>query len=69
MGYRIEALRVYLETQLGDQVFIGAYQHLANLQKDDDNDGVIEGIIGEKKMKFVPSIHHLIVCEDTYYKN
>jgi hypothetical protein len=31
MGYRIEALRVYLETQLGDQVFIGAYQHLTNL--------------------------------------
>jgi hypothetical protein len=31
MGYRIEALRVYLETQLGDQVFVGAYQHLANL--------------------------------------
>ena len=31
MGYRIEALRVYLETQLGDSAFIGAYQHLNNL--------------------------------------
>lgn len=28
MGYRIEALRVYLEQQLGDQAFIGAYQHM-----------------------------------------
>ena len=25
MGYRIEALRVYLETQLGDSAFISAY--------------------------------------------
>lgn len=28
MGYRIEALRVYLETQLGDIPFIAAYKHL-----------------------------------------
>jgi hypothetical protein len=46
MGYRIEALRVYLETQLGDQIFIGAYQHLTNLENDDDDSNVIEGIIG-----------------------
>lgn len=28
MGYRIEALRVYLENQLGDIPFIAAYKHL-----------------------------------------
>jgi len=28
MGYRIEALRVYLENQLGDVLFIAAYKHL-----------------------------------------
>jgi hypothetical protein len=28
MGYRIEALRVYLEQQLGDQPFVNAYKHL-----------------------------------------
>lgn len=28
MGYRIEALRVYLEQQLGDVPFIAAYKHL-----------------------------------------
>jgi hypothetical protein len=50
-------------------VFIGAYQHLANLQNDDDDNNVIESIIGQKKMKFVPLIHHLIVCEDSYYQN
>lgn len=68
MAYRIEALRLYLETQLGDNIFISAYQHLINLQNDDD-DNVIEGIVGQKKMKFVPLIHHLIVCEDSYYCN
>lgn len=69
MGYRIEALRVYLETQLGDTVFISAYQHLVNLPQNDDDDNVIEGVVGPKKMKFVPLIHHLIVCEDSYYCN
>ena len=70
MAYRIEALRVYLETQLGDQPFKAAYTHLVGLDNDDDEAGdVIEGIIGRKKIKFVPLIHHLIVCEDSYYSN
>ena len=34
MGYRIEALRVYLETQLGEQPFIAAYQHFVNMNDD-----------------------------------
>lgn len=28
LGYRIEALRVYLENQLGDGPFVAAYKHL-----------------------------------------
>ena len=35
-SYRIEALRVHLENQLGDQAFIEAYRHLVNLSSDDD---------------------------------
>ena len=71
MGYRIEALRVYLENQLGDQAFKAAYMHLTSLGNDDDenNDEVVAGILGRKKIKFVPLIHHLIVCEDSYYAN
>ena len=68
MGYRIEALRVYLENQLGDQAFVAAYQHLTNLNEEDESN-VIENIIGAKKIKFVPLIHHLIVCEDSYFAN
>ena len=59
MGYRIEALRVYLETQLGETPFISVYQHFINLgnRDDDDNGSVIDGLIGAKKMKFLPLIH------------
>jgi len=70
MGYRIEALRVYLENNLGDQVFKSAYMYLTNLNNNDDEENdEIESIIGRKKAKFVPLIHHLIVCEDSYYSN
>ena len=37
MGYRIEALRVYLENILGDVPFVQAYKHLLNLPDDDDD--------------------------------
>ena len=71
MGYRIEALRVYLENQIGDQAFQGVYKQLTNLSNDDDdnNDNIIESILGPKKMKFVPLVHQLIVSEDSYYAN
>lgn len=68
MGYRIEALRVYLETQLGEQPFIAAYQHFVNMS-DGDDPNIIDQIIGPKKMKFLPLIHQLISCEDNYYSN
>ena len=59
MGYRIEALRVHLENMLGDMPFVAAYKHLTNLPKDEDdkNTDELEKILGEKKMKFVPTIH------------
>ena len=68
MGYRIEALRVYLETQLGEQPFITAYQHFMNMG-DGDDPNIIDQIIGPKQMKFLPLIHQLISCEDSYYSN
>ena len=68
MGYRIEALRVYLEQQLGDIPFIAAYKHLVNLNNDEETtNDELEGILGPKKMKYVMLIHQLIVCEDSYY--
>ncbi|CDW80491.1 protein kinase domain containing protein [Stylonychia lemnae] len=70
LGYRIEALRVHLEKQLGDIPFIAAYKHLVNLSADDETDtDELEGMLGAKKMKFVQLIHQLIVCEESYYAN
>ena len=67
-SYRIEALRVYLEENLGETSFIAAYKHLMNMSEgNEDVEDEIEGILGEHKMKFCPLIYQLIVCEDTYY--
>ena len=35
-SYRIEALRVHLENQLGDAAFIQAYRYMVSMQGDDD---------------------------------
>lgn len=37
IGFRIEALRVYLEKQLGDEIFIKAYKYLLDPPIEDDN--------------------------------
>lgn len=61
-GYRIEALRVYLEDNLGETTFIAAYKHYINVSEfNDDIETEIEGILGKKKMKFFPLIYQLIV--------
>ena len=68
-SYRIEALRVHLENQLGDGPFVQAYRYMVNHTADDDTpNDELEAILGDKKMKFVPLITQLIVCEDAYYE-
>lgn len=64
--YRIEALRVYLEDNLGETTFIAAYKHYINVSEfNEDVDSEIETILGKKKMQFFPLIYQLIVCEDS----
>ena len=54
---------------MGDELFVSAYKHLVNLSGDDEpQDNVLESML-HKKIKFVPLIHQLIVCEDSYYGN
>ena len=66
--YRIEALRVYLEDNLGETSFIAAYKHYINVSEfNEDVESEIESILGKKKMKFFTLIYQLIVWEDTYY--
>jgi len=66
MAYRLEALRVYLETVLGEDLFIEAYQHVMEETADDEESVDLKGKMGDK-LKFVPLIYQLIVCEDSFY--
>lgn len=60
--YRIEALRVYLEDNLGETSFIAAYKHYINVSEfNEDVESEIESILGKKKMKFFTLIYQLIV--------
>jgi len=70
MCYRIEALRVYLEKQLGEDRFIEAYKYLVdNCQNDDDDNSELYRILDPPRTKFIPLIFQMIVCEDNYYSN
>lgn len=63
VGSKIEALRDYLEKQVGENFFL-AYR-LIQEEKDEDYCGV-KRVLGDKT-KFIPLILQLIVCEDSYY--
>ncbi|CAK0879488.1 unnamed protein product [Prorocentrum cordatum] len=65
--YRAEALRVYIERELGINDFLYAYRHLnENVFSDDmvDRCKPLEAVISSKAIGFMPLIHQLIVCED-----
>jgi len=69
--YRIEALRVYLEHQLGDMVLIAAYQYLqeqgaSHKKAEEEVSQDLQKMMG-KNIKFLPLMYQLIVCEDNYY--
>jgi len=67
-SYRIEALRVYLESNLGETTFVAAYKHYINVSEiNEEVETEIMGILGEDKIKFFPLIYQLIVCEDAFY--
>ncbi len=69
IGYRIEALRVYLEQQLGADAFFGAYKMLQSEKGGDEEElgNMVRKLLGKAKEKFIPLIFQLVVCEDGYY--
>jgi serine/threonine protein kinase len=64
---RIEALRMYLEQQLGVEEFREAYNCM--MDSDDVNTEALQRILGAKKMKYVSVIAQMIVCEEECYSN
>ncbi len=77
IGYRIEALKVYLEKQLGEEKFMDVYKYLEKTgshgesQSDVDEESsvgkILKRTLGKAGLKFVPLIYQLLVCEDSYY--
>jgi NIMA (never in mitosis gene a)-related kinase len=67
--YRIEALRSYLEEKLGLEAMMRAYQYLQDPPADDDSNAELSTFLEPRKLKFVPLIYQLIVCEDKYFSN
>jgi NIMA (never in mitosis gene a)-related kinase len=64
VGNKIEAIRAYLEEEIGD-VFYDVYG-LIKEEKDEDYDQA-KKMLGREKCKFIPLVVQLIVCEDNYY--
>ena len=63
VGNKIEAIRAYLEQEIGD-TFYKVY-NLIKDEKDEDYE-LAKKILGPKT-KFIPVVVQLIVCEDNYY--
>ena len=58
MSYWIEALWVYLEQQLGDEIFVAAYRYLTLVSDNGDQDEEdLESIVPKDLFQFVPLIH------------
>mmetsp|Transcript_1694 Transcript_1694/g.5941 ORF Transcript_1694/g.5941 Transcript_1694/m.5941 type:complete len:710 (-) Transcript_1694:2334-4463(-) len=70
--YRIEALRLHLEKELGLDGFVESYDLLQSQTVEDDdnelNDKLLD-ILGEEKLNYVSLIHQLIVCEEAFNEN
>ena len=66
---RVEALRVHLERNLGQEKFVAAYRALDNLNESDDEDKVVGSlcdVMGED-ISYLGLIHQLLVCEDSMH--
>lgn len=61
-----------LETDMGFDRFLSAYQYMKAIQENDDNELVTEKIVqlmGEENQHLFPQLVQLISCEQTAYGN
>ena len=65
LAYRIEALRLYIEQQLGISEFLLVYKHLTGSTDGDNTE--TDGILSSKARSFFTLVTQLIVCEDRFY--
>eukprot|EP00929_Paragymnodinium_shiwhaense_P049956 TRINITY_DN25188_c0_g1_i1.p1 TRINITY_DN25188_c0_g1~~TRINITY_DN25188_c0_g1_i1.p1 ORF type:complete len:881 (-),score=234.33 TRINITY_DN25188_c0_g1_i1:47-2689(-) len=72
LTYRIEALKVYLESELGLDDFLRVYWYLNENSRPQDETVdkkrySLESMVSAKAITFLPLVHQLIVCEDECY--
>lgn len=68
-SYRIEALRVHLETQLGEDDFLAAYRLYSNLgdEEEETTNKQLNEMLGTEKMNYYPLLCHLIILTESFY--
>ncbi|KAK3285102.1 hypothetical protein CYMTET_7268 [Cymbomonas tetramitiformis] len=70
LATRVEALREFLEKELGDDAFIKVYRKMEDAKEDVDgnDDDAMHSImeeLGPGKVKYISLIHQLMVCEES----
>ena len=64
----VSGLRVLLERELGIEPFLSVYRLMEEIGPQDEGSAValrIHEILGDAKVRFVPLIHQLLICEES----
>ena len=66
----MEALRMYLEKELGTRLLTAVYRYVTNvsLEEQDRVKKTVTGMLGEDKMKYFPVLLQLIACETIHFQ-
>ncbi|GLI70930.1 hypothetical protein VaNZ11_016024 [Volvox africanus] len=70
LALKVEALRVFLEQNLGTNAFLKVYRMLESLSSEDDEAQVSAAflaVLGQEKLPFLQLVHQLIVCEENMH--
>ncbi|GIL63301.1 hypothetical protein Vafri_17397 [Volvox africanus] len=70
LALKVEALRVFLEQNLGTNAFLKVYRMLENLSVEDDEAQVSAAflaVLGQEKLPYLQLVHQLIVCEENMH--
>lgn len=66
---QLEALRMYLEKELGTRLLTAVYRYITNvsLEEHDRIKQTVTAMLGEDKMKYFPVLLQLVACEAIYF--
>ncbi len=69
MAFKIEALKYYLEKQMGLQTLLTVYNNLMAASESNSAKSPDHVAMTAEQEKFVPFVHHLVFCELNYFTN